>query len=315
VLAIAKMLSKSQVAAFFCSTKTGAWLTMESFHLWVEHGPSPALMATLCSTPMQLIAIGEDYQGAHVLGQHLIRVGEKRGYEPATSVARFMYAFCCSHWFAPLEHSLPMYRKARGGLFQGGDLQYGVFTYAGWLPQFDTAASMLMCLDEIEGADAVCQRTGDKNFVQLHRPSLQLVKSLQGKMAAHLPPGSLQDDTFDEAAYEATVQEASTTSAYYDVTRSLLAAIFNQVPDLHRYTQRAMARSTACRATTCGRACIRCGSCPWGSSCAKPVHCCPRPMRPMPRRLSTPSTRPSRHCWPSWTSASSGWPAAPKMRP
>ncbi|MEY2843506.1 MAG: hypothetical protein RI920_1543, partial [Pseudomonadota bacterium] len=97
VLAIAKMLSKSQVAAFFCSTKTGAWLTMESFHLWVEHGPSPALMATLCSTPMQLIAIGEDYQGAHVLGQHLIRVGEKRGYEPATSVARFMYAFCCSH--------------------------------------------------------------------------------------------------------------------------------------------------------------------------------------------------------------------------
>jgi diguanylate cyclase (GGDEF)-like protein len=241
VLAIAKMLSKSQVAAFFCSTKTGAWLTMESFHLWVEHGPSPALMATLCSTPMQLIAIGEDYQGAHVLGQHLIRVGEKRGYEPATSVARFMYAFCCSHWFAPLEHSLPMYRKARGGLFQGGDLQYGVFTYAGWLPQFDTAASMLMCLDEIEGADAVCQRTGDKNFVQLHRPSLQLVKSLQGKMAAHLPPGSLQDDTFDEAAYEATVQEASTTSAYYDVTRSLLAAIFNQVPDLHRYSQRAMA--------------------------------------------------------------------------
>ncbi|MEY4766611.1 MAG: hypothetical protein RI907_3284 [Pseudomonadota bacterium] len=240
VLAIAKMLSKSQVAAFFCSTKTGAWLTMESFELWVQHGPCPSLMATLCSTPMQIIAIGEDFQGAHTLGQHLIRVGEKRGYEPATSVARFLFAFCCSHWFAPLEHSLPIFRKAREGLFQGGELQYGVFTYASWLPQFDASPSIAMCLDEIDGADAVCQRTGDTHFTHLHRPSIQLIKALQGQIPDTQPPGSLHDDSFDEAAYEATVQEATTATAFYQVTRSLSAAIFNDPAGLHAHSALAM---------------------------------------------------------------------------
>jgi len=144
--------------------KTGAWLTMESHALWVEHGPCPALMATLCSTPMQLIAIAEDHEGANTLGRHLIRVGEARGYEPATSVARFLYAFCCSHWYRPLEDSLPLYRQAREGLFQGGDLQYAVFTYAAWLPLFDSAPEMSAGQEEVDGADAACQRTGDQNF-------------------------------------------------------------------------------------------------------------------------------------------------------
>jgi len=241
VLAIAKMLSKSQVAAFFCSAKTGAWLTMESHALWVAHGPCPALMATLCSTPMQLIAIAEDYEGANTLGRHLIRVGDKRGYEPATSVARFLYAFCCSHWYHPLEHSLPLYRKAREGLFQGGDLQYAVFTYAAWLPLFDSSPNMSMGQDEIEGADAACHRTGDKNFLHLHRPSTQLLKTLRGDIPADQPPGSLHDDSFDEAAYEASVLEPCTASSYFHVTRALSAALFNDAPSLHRHSERTMA--------------------------------------------------------------------------
>jgi len=241
VLAIAKMLSKSQVAAFFCSAKTGAWLTMESHALWVEHGPCPALMATLCSTPMQLIAIGEDYDGANALGQHLIRVGEARGYEPATSVARFLYAFCCSHWYRPLEDSLPLYRQAREGLFQGGDLQYAVFTYAAWLPLFDSAPEMSAGQDEVDGADAACQRTGDQNFLHLHRPSNQMLKTLRGEMPADQPPGGLHDAHFDEAAYEATVLEPCTASAYFHVTRALTAALYNDAPTLHRHTERTMA--------------------------------------------------------------------------
>ncbi len=237
LLALAKILSKTQVAAFFCAAKIGSWLTMESHRLWVEHGPCPALMATLCSTPMQLIAIGEDYQGAYTLGKHLLKVGEVRGYEPSTSVARFLFAMSQLHWFEPLEDAVQHYRRSREGLFQAGDLQYGIFTYGVWTNLLDTAPNLDPCIEEINGALSVCARSGDHNFLHIFRPSMQLYKTLRGELPPDTPPGAFGDDSFDEAAHEASVATPSTATTYFHAMRGLSAAIFADDAELHRHAE------------------------------------------------------------------------------
>jgi len=240
LLALAKILSKAQVAAYFCAAKTGAWLTMESHRLWVDHGPCASLMATLCSTPMQLIAIAEDYEGARALAHHLLAVGEARRYEPATSVARFMHSISVAHWFEPFEDCLGHYRKAREGLFQAGELQYAVFTYASWMQVFDSAPSIESCLEEIEGGFAAQARTGDQNFLTLHRPSRPFYKALTGGNLPGQPFGGFSDETFDEAAHEASVATPTIGSAYFHVARALSAALFNDEPALQRHAAHSM---------------------------------------------------------------------------
>ena len=235
ILAMAKVLSKTQVAAFFSSAKIGAWLTLESHRMWVEHGHCPSLMATMCAMPMQLIAIAENYQGAYTLAKHLLAVGESHKYEPATSVARFMFAFSSVHWLEPAEHSLQHYRKAREGLLQAGDLQYSVFTYAAWMVLFDTSPMIDGCIEELDDGFALAKRCGNTNFLDMHCPSRQLYKTLHGDIAPDLPPGSYDDDVFNEADYEASLTGHSIGGAYYHINRALSAAIFNDMATLQRH--------------------------------------------------------------------------------
>ncbi|MBI2731859.1 MAG: diguanylate cyclase [Aquabacterium sp.] len=240
VLAMAKVLSKTQVAAYFCSAKIGSWLTMESHRLWVEHGPCAALMMTLSSTPVQLMAIAEDYEGAYTLSRHLVKVGEARHYEPATSVARFLYGFWVSHWFEPLEETVAHIRKAREGLFQAGDFQYGVFTYGLWTTLFEISPSLDGCLDEIKAAFGAAERLGDHNFLQMHRPAYQLYKALHGDMPPHSEPGSFNDAGFDEATHEASISAPPIAGSYFHVGRALSAAIFHDEAKLYQHACAAM---------------------------------------------------------------------------
>ncbi len=241
ILAIAKLLSKSQVAAFFCSAKTGAWLTMESFALWVDHGPCPALMMTLCSTPMQLIAIAEDYQGAYALAQHLIRVGDKRGFEPATSVARMMCAMSCTHWYEPMQHGVALMRRAREGLFQGGDPQYGLLSYGMWTVLVDTSSTLEAPTQEIEDAWQIANRLGDTNFQRMHRPARKFIQALTGKPLAGQAPGSYEGPDFSEAEHAVLMHELPAGATYFHVQRSLTAAIFHDEPALHHHSALAVA--------------------------------------------------------------------------
>jgi len=235
VLAVAKVLSKTQVAAFFCAAKTGSWLTMESHDLWTAHGPCQDLMSTLCSTPLQLIAIGEDYQGAYTLARHLLTVGEARRYEPATSVARFMFAISTAHWFEPIENKVHHYRKAREGLLQAGELQYAIFTFDAWNALFETGPTLDSCLDEIQGAFALSARSGDRNFLDIHVTSRQLYRTLHGDIDPTLPPGSFDDADFNEATHEAGLSGPSIAGAYYHIHRATSAALFNDLPRLERH--------------------------------------------------------------------------------
>jgi diguanylate cyclase (GGDEF)-like protein len=240
LLAVAKLLSKTQVAAFFCAAKTSAWLTLLGQSLWVEHGPCPTLMATMCASPVLLIATAEDYDSAYKLGQHLLAVGEQRRYEPATSVARFMFAMSTGHWREPVEDIVAHYRKAREGLFQAGDLQYGIFTYSAWTNLFDTLPTIEAGIEENDGAFTVSARTGDKNFLYIHGASRQLHKTLRGLIPADQPWGSFSDDSFDEAAHAASLTKPSIAGAYYHVERALSAAIFDDAAALHHHALAAM---------------------------------------------------------------------------
>lgn len=243
LIAMGKLLSKTQVAAFFCAAKMGSWLTMESHRLWVEHGPSPALMATLSSTPMQLIAILQDYKGAHTTARHLLEVGEARGYTTATPVARVIYALCALQWFEPLEQAQAHYRQAREGLIQCGDLQYAMFTYSCWPALLDSSPTLDSCVEEIDAGFALAARADDKNFHAMHLPAGQLMKVLRGEIGggpAGTPNGSFNDAEFDEAAHETSFSAPTAGAAYYHTERALSAALFNDTQALIRHASLAM---------------------------------------------------------------------------
>jgi hypothetical protein len=168
-------------------------------------------------------------------------VGEARGYNSATAVARFLYATSALHWFEPTELSLPQFRQAREGLIQAGDLQYAMFTYASWPTVLDCAPALEAASEEIEAGFVMAARTDDNNFYTMHRPSRQLLKLLRGDIdnTQGEQPACLSDSQFDEAAYEAE-QGAASGGAYFHAIKALSAAIFNDTPTLVRHAALAM---------------------------------------------------------------------------
>ncbi len=243
LIAMGKLLSKTQVAAFFFAAKLGAWLTMESHRLWVEHGPSPALMATMSSTPMQLIAILQDYKGAHITARHLLEVGESRGYTTATPIARYIYTLCTLHWFEPLELGQTQCRLAREELIQAGDLQYAMLTYANWPTLLDCGSTLDQCAEEIDAGFAMAARTEDKQFHAMHLPAGQLIKVLRGDIGGsdtRGPAGSFNDAEFDEDDHQTEGRVPPSGAAYFHAERALSAAIFNDASTLIRHAAAAL---------------------------------------------------------------------------
>ncbi len=115
-------------ATFAGDTFLQAWLSLEALQIWLDHGTARGIVGPASYSAATAIALRDDYAAAYRASRRIVAVGEARGYEPETSLARFVSSyFNC--WFEPLESSVEQARRACDGLIKGGDLAtagYGI---------------------------------------------------------------------------------------------------------------------------------------------------------------------------------------------
>ena len=213
-------------------------LVLHAQSLWVEYGPCAPLVAILSATTKVMAKRRQDYATGYRVNRHILAVGEARGYEPATSWARYTHARASMHWFEDLDEVLRQARRARRGLLAGGDLQYVCFTY------YITLTALLECaptLDrgeaEVKAALAFGARTGNLHSVATYVTFRQVFRALRGPTAE---AGSFSTADFDEAEHLSSLGPNRLGSAYFHVYRALSAAVFNDDDALARHASAAM---------------------------------------------------------------------------
>lgn len=230
VFAIARLINRMMPAAFFCDRRIQAWLVLESQRLWVEHGPCAPLICPLGHAGLVTILLRGDYCTGYHAVQRVLAMGDALGFQAETAQARFLFAVHTAHWFEPLENDLHYARRAREELMHGGDLQFACFTYVPSIwTLFDCEPTLDRYTAEVESAIAMAERIGNDYSLGGFIASRQLGRSLRGETDT---PGSVSSSSFEESEYLASIARNPIATAYFHVSRALVAALFDKPAEL-----------------------------------------------------------------------------------
>jgi signal transduction histidine kinase len=228
LLAAAALLSAAGPAAYYAADHAAfAWFSLEALRVWLEHGPCPDLVAVAGHAAFSAVALRSDYAAGCGVLRQILSAGEARGYEPATSQARSVFALYC-WWFDPLEHAIQEAHQARAGLLTGGALAnaaYGYRTTVSYL--LDCAPELDGLLAEVEAGLAFVRRTGNQHLGQ----SLDGYRWLANVLCGEAPAA-------DEAVPDRYGNPLARVDAH--LTRAVAAAIFGDPGGLARHTAAAM---------------------------------------------------------------------------
>jgi signal transduction histidine kinase len=217
-------------ATFAGDTFMQAWLSLEALQIWLVHGTARGIVGPASYSAATAIALRDDYGAAYRASRRIMTVAAARGYEPETSLARFVSSYF-SCWFEPLESSVQQAKRARDGLIKGGDLATAGYTvahtYGGrldFVPTLDVYAA------EAEEALAFVRRVGIEPMGQWVEAYRGLADALRGETAvasAGLVP--IDRDADDSAV-----------PFYGHLSQAIAAAIFDDPATLRRHTAAAM---------------------------------------------------------------------------
>jgi diguanylate cyclase (GGDEF)-like protein len=229
-LAASHLISQLTSPAFFCDHQALHWLVTEGHRLWAEHGPSAALVPTIAHAGHTTMEFRKDHATGVSIMRHVLAVSEARNYQPETGHVRFLYSVIGGHWFGPLEDDIEQARLAREELVRGGNLQHACFAF---LPLLSSMLDCGLSLDALSGevatALAFAARTGNETASGRFVVYRQFVRSMRGETEE---PGSLTDETFDEAEHEVRHGPNSMAVAYMHTYRALAAAVFGDTERL-----------------------------------------------------------------------------------
>ncbi|HET9518537.1 MAG TPA: AAA family ATPase [Actinoplanes sp.] len=232
LLAAAHLIHVTSPAAYFSGDlATDVWLGMEAVRIWVDHGPAPALVGAAASATFAAVALCGDQAAARLVGvlQRISAVGEARGYEPATSQARFLFGAVGWH-LEPIEETARVSRQARDGLIAGGDLTYAAYAYHAQVCYLtDCAPSLDTVAAETRAGLAFAHRTGNEQAGQWLDSQQWLVRTLRGESTAAAEP--IPADRY--AGNPMALLNAH-------VARALAAAVVGDASGLDRHTAAAM---------------------------------------------------------------------------
>ncbi len=233
VLGVAKLIHRMMGPAFFSDPATSAWLPLQGFRQWIQHGPCAPLMTCFGAIPFLTIALQNDYRTGYYASERALQVGVAKGYEPETSWVRHCIAIFATHWVKPVETCIHEAHQARERLLHGGDLQFACFTY------HTSLAALLDCAATLEGfaaglkpALAFALRTGNIFSSPTFLAYRQLLRTLRGETAV---PGSFEDSSFTEKPHLESVGSNPMAVVSYHIHRALAAAIFNDAQELTRH--------------------------------------------------------------------------------
>ena len=217
-------------ATFAGDTFMQAWLSLEALQIWLDHGTARGIVGPASYSAATAIALRDDYGAAYRAARRIMTVGAARGYEPETSLARFVSSYF-SCWFEPLESSVEQAKQAREGLIKGGDLATAGYTvahtYGGrldFVPTVDVYAA------EAEKALAFVRQIGIEPMGQWVETYRWLAGVLRGETNA----------ASDEVAPIEQGSENPAVPFYGHLSHAIAAAILDDPATLRRHTAAAM---------------------------------------------------------------------------
>jgi signal transduction histidine kinase len=184
LLAACRLIEAVTGAYYPRDAAAAAWLTLEALRIWVEHGPAPAALGAASYAAIAAVWLRGDYAAGYRAVRRLVAVGEARGYEPGTSLARFTFAVLAC-WFEPIESAAQAAQRAREGLITVGDLTTAGHTY--YLAVYcllDCAPTLDRFAAEVEAGLAFARRTGYEPLGQWLSSYQRLAGVLRGEGSA-----------------------------------------------------------------------------------------------------------------------------------
>lgn len=247
LVAVAGVIHRLIPPALFADPVTMAWLVVQAVEVWVRHGPAAALVGPVGHAAFVIIPARGDYRAGYDTVRRVVAVAEARGYEPDTSLAKFLHSLSAIVWFEPLEAAVRLAHEARDGLMRGGDAFSAVGTFFASVPfMVDCAPDLGAVVVEVDVVLALCERMRFGYAIATFLSYRQLGRALRGETTA---PGGFTDDTFDEDAHLTTLAGNPSTIAGFHAIRALAAAIFADSAALARHAAAAAPMLSSPRGT------------------------------------------------------------------
>ncbi|HEY7225149.1 MAG TPA: diguanylate cyclase [Micromonosporaceae bacterium] len=231
------LISQMMPACFFRDQVTMAWLSLSAARAWADKGPTKTLVGAIGHLPWVLIARRQDFRSSYRLMRRLLAVGDRRGFEPDTSQARFLFALGLCHWFDPVEEEASHGQRAREGLVRGGDLQDACYTFTPALYEIDRASTVDAYATEVDAAIDFARRTGNQHAAGVFQPYRWLVAALRG------------EPTVDGKTMVDQLAEEPVAAASAHLARALAAAMLDDPQSLDEHSMATMVLRPVIEAT------------------------------------------------------------------
>ena len=218
-VAACHLIARMMPPAFFSDQAAMVWLVTSAQRIWTEHGPAAALVVPLAHAGIAAVLFRDDYQTGYRVLRHVEEIGEARGWEAETAVARFLASVSTTHWSEPVEHSVDLARRAHERLVHSGDLAFACFTSHTTVPALlDCAPTVAAFQAELARATSFTTKVANEQNAAI----MAEFEALRRALTDRSDPGP------------ATAQPAGNpmAAAYRHITRALAAMLFGDVTEL-----------------------------------------------------------------------------------
>jgi signal transduction histidine kinase len=242
LLAAIRLLNAIPSPAYYAGdVATYGWLSLEALRILLKHGPARTLVGPASHAAFAAVVVRRDYAAGYRAARRIVTLGEARGYEPETSLARYVFAVL-SCWFEPIEESLRTAQRAREGLIAGGDLVYAGHVYhEAVYYQLECAPSLDVYAADVEAGLAFLRQTGSEHTGQVLDSHQWLAGVLRGEGSAAAGGAAAGGAAVPIDRYAGN----PLALLFAHVTRAIAAAIFGDLAALARHTEAAMPLLTA----------------------------------------------------------------------
>jgi diguanylate cyclase (GGDEF)-like protein len=218
-VAACHLIMRMMPPAFFTDQAVMVWLVTTAQRIWAEHGPSSALIGALAHSGIAAVGFRHDYQTGYRVLRHVEEIGEARGWESETAVARFLASVSTTHWSEPVEHSVDLAKRAHERLVHSGDLAFACFTSHTTVPALlDCAPTLSAFQAELARATAFTVKVANEQNAAIMAEFDVLYQALTMPAATAVP----RDEPGDNPM----------AAAYRHITRALVAMLFGDTTAL-----------------------------------------------------------------------------------
>jgi signal transduction histidine kinase len=222
--AIARLASHLAMAAFFHRPDLAFWLVLRCSRLWAERGFAEAMLAPLAGVMIATVGLRGDYRGGWRAAQVALQASRLRVVGPASNRIYNVHGLVASHWFEPLEHSIPYARIALEQMVKSGDLESACHaSFVAQVASLEVATHLDLAAREITAGLQLATRVGHRHAADSFVTVAQFVRAMRGTTSGF---GQLGDDAFDASLRERQAADDPCGTAVFHLYAAWAACLF-----------------------------------------------------------------------------------------